>query len=117
MEVACNYSALHNFLRDTDADTWYLIGDVIDFWAIKRNKSWPNEASVIVQKLLRKARKGQRIVILPGNHDSELRELNGFNFGNIEITETAVYTLGDKKYFILHGDVFDSVIIMLDEAF
>ena len=107
----CNDTALLSFLRDNDADTWYIVGDFLDSWAIKRSRSWPMSHSVILQKILRKARKGQKFIILPGNHDSELRSFEGYELGNISVVDKAIYTTSaGKKYVVIHGDLFDSVI-------
>jgi UDP-2,3-diacylglucosamine pyrophosphatase LpxH len=108
---ACNRSGLHRFLEENDADTWYLNGDIIDFWALRRSRSWTNEDSGIIQKLLKKARHGQRIIVLPGNHDPNLRHLIGFELGNISVIEKALFeTIDGRKFIVMHGDVFDSVI-------
>ena len=107
---SCNYSALLDFLRDNDARRWYLVGDIIDMWAISRSRKWPNEASLVIQKFLQKARRGEEIILLPGNHDAKLREFVNFEFGNIKIVDEVIHETGGKKYLVLHGDAFDLVI-------
>src|SRR5262247_2086024 len=57
------------FLKQFDADTIYLVGDIIDFWKVRRGPHWPQAHSDVLQKLLRKARKGARVILIPGNHD------------------------------------------------
>jgi len=52
----CQAELLLDFLRHNDADTIYLVGDIIDFWRIKRNPHWPQQHNDVVQKLLRKVR-------------------------------------------------------------
>ena len=74
---------LLDFLRDNEADTYYLVGDIIDFWRIKRGAVWPQSHNDVLQKLLRKVRKGARMVFLPGNHDEGLRAYCGSQFGGI----------------------------------
>ena len=106
---ACNYASLFDFLKKNDADTWYIVGDFIDFWAVKRTRVWPVQAKRIMYQILCKSRQGQKFFILPGNHDSQLRD-SKWKKGNIEVVNTAVYESGGKKYLVLHGDVFDSVI-------
>jgi UDP-2,3-diacylglucosamine pyrophosphatase LpxH len=108
---ACQAEALLDFLRDNDADTIYLVGDIIDGWALKGGWYWPQSHNDVVQKLLRKARKGARIIYLPGNHDEFLRDFYGTHLGGIEVQETALHTGADgRRYVVLHGDAFDFVI-------
>ncbi|MCJ9723075.1 UDP-2,3-diacylglucosamine diphosphatase [Agrobacterium sp. SHOUNA12C] len=102
---------LLDFLRLHDADTIYLVGDIIDGWRLKRNWYWPQDCNDVVQKLLRKARKGTRIVYIPGNHDEFLRDFPGTHFGGIEVAQRAIHETADgKKYLVLHGDEFDVVV-------
>jgi UDP-2,3-diacylglucosamine pyrophosphatase LpxH len=102
---------LLDFLRYHEADTIFLVGDIIDGWRLKRSWYWPQGCNDVVQKLLRKAGKGTRIVYIPGNHDEFLRSFPGTHFGGIEVAERAVHEMADgKKYLVLHGDEFDVVV-------
>ena len=102
---------LLDFLRWHDADTIYLVGDIIDGWKMKNGWYWPQSHNDVVQKLLRKARKGSRIIYVPGNHDEFLRGYYGTHFGGIEVAETAVHTGVDgRRYLVIHGDHFDLVV-------
>jgi UDP-2,3-diacylglucosamine pyrophosphatase LpxH len=104
-------AALLEFLRHYDAETIYLVGDIVDGWRLKAVWHWPAEHNVVVQKMLRKARKGTRIIYIPGNHDEFLRDYCGDNFGGIEIAEEAICELTDgRRALILHGDKFDTVV-------
>lgn len=103
--------ALLEFLKKHDAETLYLVGDVIDGWRLRSAWYWPQSHNDVVQKLLRKVRKGARIVYVPGNHDEFLREFCGLSFGGIEIAETAIHEAADgRRYLVIHGDAFDMVI-------
>jgi UDP-2,3-diacylglucosamine pyrophosphatase LpxH len=103
--------ALLDFLKHTEADTIYLVGDIIDFWRIRRGAVWPQSHNDVLQKILRKVRKGTRVVFIPGNHDEGLREYCGTKFGGIEIERQAVHTTPDgKRYLVIHGDEFDVVV-------
>ncbi len=107
----CQSDLLLDFLKHNDADTFYLVGDMIDGWRLKSSWYWPQAHNDVVQKLLRKGRKGTRIVYLPGNHDEFLRDYYGTHFGGIEVVETAIHTAADgKRYLVIHGDVFDVVV-------
>ena len=107
----CQADRLLDFLRYHDADTIYLVGDIVDGWQLKSGWYWPQQHNDVVQKLLRKARKGARIVYVPGNHDEFLRDYYGTHFGGIEVTETAIHEAADgRRYLVVHGDVFDMVV-------
>ncbi|WP_029040924.1 UDP-2,3-diacylglucosamine diphosphatase [Cucumibacter marinus] len=108
---AIRVEQLLNFLRCHDADTIYLVGDIIDGWRLQKSWRWPEQYNLLTQKLLRKARKGSRIVYLPGNHDEFLREYLGTHFGDIEIVDKVVHHTADgKQYLVIHGDQFDVVV-------
>jgi UDP-2,3-diacylglucosamine pyrophosphatase LpxH len=107
----CQAGKLLDFLRYHDADTIYLVGDIVDGWALKSSWYWPQSHNDVVQKLLRKARKGTRIVYVPGNHDEFLRGYYGTHFGGIDVVEHAVHKGADgRTYLIVHGDHFDLVV-------
>ncbi|HEY0234924.1 MAG TPA: UDP-2,3-diacylglucosamine diphosphatase [Afipia sp.] len=102
---------LLDFLRVHDADTIYLVGDIIDGWALKSNWHWPQSHNDFVQKMLRRVRKGARVIYIPGNHDEFLRSYYGTHFGGIEVVENAVHVGVDgKRYLVIHGDIFDLVV-------
>lgn len=103
--------ALLEFLREHDADTIYLVGDFIDGWRLRSSWYWPQSHNDVIQKLLRKVRKGTRLVYIPGNHDEFLREFCGLCFGSIEVSDTAIHVAADgKRYLVIHGDLFDLVV-------
>jgi UDP-2,3-diacylglucosamine pyrophosphatase LpxH len=103
--------ALLDFLKHVDADVVYLVGDIVDFWKVRRGPHWPQSHNDVLQKLLRKSRKGTRIVFIPGNHDEALREYCGTTFGGIEIVRDTVHTSANgRRYLVLHGDEFDVIV-------
>jgi UDP-2,3-diacylglucosamine pyrophosphatase LpxH len=102
---------LLSFFRWHDADHIYLVGDIVDGWQLRSGWYWPQSHNDVVQKLLRKARKGTRITYVPGNHDEFLREYYGTHFGGIEVVENAIHTGADgRRYLVIHGDIFDLVV-------
>ncbi len=104
-------AALLDFLKTAEAETFYLVGDIIDFWKVQRGPHWPQSHNDVLQKLLRKARKGSRIVFIPGNHDDGLRDYCGMSFGGIELHRDAIHEAANgKRYLVLHGDEFDVVV-------
>jgi UDP-2,3-diacylglucosamine pyrophosphatase LpxH len=107
----CQAERLLDFLRHYDADLIYLVGDIVDGWQLKSGWYWPQAHNDIVQKLLRKARKGARVIYIPGNHDEFLRGFYGTHFGGIEVVESAIHEAADRRrYLVIHGDLFDVVI-------
>jgi len=107
----CQAGRLIDFLRYHEADTIYLVGDIVDGWALKSSWYWPQEHNDVVQKLLRTARKGARLIYVPGNHDEFLRDYYGTHFGGIEVMEHAIHVAGDgMRYLVIHGDLFDLVV-------
>ena len=61
--------ALLHFLKHTRSETLYLVGDIVDGWQLEKRFFWPQEHDDVIQKLLRKARHGTRVIYIPGNHD------------------------------------------------
>lgn len=109
----CQAAALIDFLREHDAETIYLVGDIVDMWRFRRKGFyWPQAHNDVVQKLLRKARSGTNIVYIPGNHDEGLRNYLGQHFGGIEVRERDVHGTADgKRFLVIHGDEFDMVVM------
>ncbi len=108
---ACQAQMLIDFLHEHDAETIYLVGDIVDFWRIKRGAIWPQPHNDVLQKLLEKVRKGARVIYIPGNHDEGLRDYCGTKFGGIEIMRDAIHeTASGKRYLVIHGDEFDVVV-------
>ncbi|MGF1650260.1 MAG: UDP-2,3-diacylglucosamine diphosphatase [Hyphomicrobiaceae bacterium] len=107
----CQAELLINFLDEHDADTIYLVGDILDFWRIKRGAIWPQAHNDVLQRLLGKVRRGTKVIYIPGNHDDGLRDYCGSRFGGIELVRDAVFTAADgKRYLVIHGDEFDVVV-------
>lgn len=107
----CQAERVLDFLRHHDADTIYLVGDIIDGWQLKSGWYWPQTHNDIVQKFLRKARKGTLIVYVPGNHDDFLRAYLGIHLGGVIVEEPSVHIgANGKRYLVIHGDLFDAVV-------
>jgi len=107
----CQAVALLDFLKHHPSDTLFLVGDIIDGWQLRRKWFWPQAHNDVVQKLLRRSRKGCRVVFVPGNHDEFARQFDGQRFGGIEVLNETVHTLVDgRRLWVVHGDHFDGVI-------
>ncbi len=107
----CQAVALLDFLRDVECETLYLVGDIIDGWQLRRSWYWPQTHNDVVQKLLRKARKGTRVIFVPGNHDEFARKYVAHNFGGVDVVDDAMHLTADgRRLWVTHGDHFDGVI-------
>jgi UDP-2,3-diacylglucosamine pyrophosphatase LpxH len=105
-----NPTALLDFLRDYDFETLYVVGDLIDIWSLRRIRYWPQEHNDVIQKILRKARKGTRVIYIPGNHDEMVNEFEG-SYGNITITKEATHETADgRRILVIHGHELDTVV-------
>ncbi len=108
---ACQAEAFLDFLRVCETPRIYLVGDIVDFWRIKRGVYWPQAHNDVLQKLLRKARKGTDLVFIPGNHDEAMRDYCGSRFGGVAIERNIIHVGADgRRYLVMHGDEFDVVV-------
>ncbi|TDR76659.1 UDP-2,3-diacylglucosamine diphosphatase [Paludibacterium purpuratum] len=107
----CRADHLLDFLRHHESDYLYLVGDIVDGWQLKKSWYWKQSHNDVVQKVLRKARKGTRVIYIPGNHDEMARQFAGLDFGGIAIRMQAEHITADgKRLLVTHGDEFDGVI-------
>ena len=107
----CRANAVLDFLRHVECEQLFLVGDIIDGWQLKRNWYWPQTHNDVVQKVLRKARKGTRVIFVPGNHDEFARRYVEHIFGGIEVAEDWIHHTADgRRLWITHGDLFDGVV-------
>lgn len=104
----CKARRLVRFLRQNDCEQLYLVGDIFDGWALKRRWFWNQQYNDVIQKLLRRARKGCKITYIPGNHDDFARTYDGMKLGGITIRRQTKHTTVDgRNLLVLHGDEFD----------
>jgi UDP-2,3-diacylglucosamine pyrophosphatase LpxH len=108
----CNAAMLLDFLDHTDSDTLYLVGDIIDGWRLRKRFYWPAAHNDVVRRVLKRAKRGTRIVYIPGNHDEMFRQFSGLNFGGVEIRRKAIHETADgRRLLIIHGDEFDTIML------
>ncbi|MBX9800635.1 MAG: UDP-2,3-diacylglucosamine diphosphatase, partial [Burkholderiaceae bacterium] len=109
--TGCQAQRLLEFLRKTESDTLYLVGDIIDGWQLKRRWYWEQAHNDVVQTVLKKAKKGTEVIFVPGNHDEAVRQFIDLDFGGIRIRDELIHTTAQgKRMLVLHGDRFDGVI-------
>jgi UDP-2,3-diacylglucosamine pyrophosphatase LpxH len=107
----CKASFLLDFLKSTDCEYLYLVGDIVDLWAMKRGLFWPQQHNDVIRTILGKAKHGTKVIYIPGNHDDPIRDYHGMAFGNVEIRKEHIHTTADgRRLLLMHGDQFDSAI-------
>ncbi|MEQ8228108.1 MAG: UDP-2,3-diacylglucosamine diphosphatase [Rhodospirillales bacterium] len=107
----CQAEMLLDFLKHTESKYLYLVGDIIDGWRMRRAWYWRQAHNDVIQKILRKARKGTRVVYVPGNHDENFRDFANHRFGRVAVLNEAFHTMADgRRFLIIHGDQFDGVV-------
>lgn len=106
----CQAELLLDFLKYNESEELILVGDIIDGWRLKQAWHWPQTHNDVVQKLLRKVRKGSRVVFIPGNHDEFARDFLNMEFGGVEVVDSMIHETADgRKFIVMHGDQFDIV--------
>lgn len=108
---ACNAEFLLDFLKQTESEYLYLVGDMIDFWSMRTSWYWPQLHNQVVQLILAKAAKGTKVIYVPGNHDEMFRDYVGKTFSGVKICAEAIHkTVDGRKLLVMHGDEFDSIV-------
>lgn len=107
----CSAEYLADFLRSIRCERLYLVGDIIDFWYLKKRRYWSQSHNNVVRCLLGKAKHDTEVIFIPGNHDEVLRQYDGVQLGNVRIVKEALHVSPDgRRYLILHGDQFDMIV-------
>ncbi len=107
----CQADVLLDFLKHNDSEKLYLVGDIIDFWALSKKMYWPRDHNTVIQKVLRKARHGTQIIYIPGNHDENVRDYDNHVFGDITVKNSDVHTTSSgKRFLVVHGDEYDTIV-------
>ena len=101
---------LLDFLREYESEILYVVGDLIDIWQLRRGIYWPQQHNDVIQKILRKARKGTRVIYVPGNHDDFLAKFYGA-YGNVVVQKHAIHRCSDgRRMLVIHGHELDTVV-------
>lgn len=102
--------SLLGFLKSFECETLYVVGDLIDLWAMKRGLYWTQEHSDVIQKILRKGRRGARVIYIPGNHDERVSDFIG-TYANVRIQSRCLHTTTDgRRLLVVHGHELDTVV-------
>ncbi|WP_353857730.1 UDP-2,3-diacylglucosamine diphosphatase [Azospirillum formosense] len=107
----CKAEYLLDFLKHNESDHLYLVGDIVDGWRLRKTWYWPQAHNDVVQKILRRARKGVQVYYIPGNHDEAARDYTGLQFGGVQVVEEMIHVTADgRRLLVTHGDRFDVVV-------
>jgi UDP-2,3-diacylglucosamine pyrophosphatase LpxH len=107
----CKADFLLDFLRWNESEMLFLVGDIVDGWRMRRSWYWTQSHNDVIQKILRKARKGTKVTYIPGNHDEWLREYTQIELGGIKVIDEAVHITADgRRLLVIHGDAYDGVV-------
>ena len=108
----CHAETLLEFLKTTESEYLYLVGDIVDVWNMKKGLYWPQQHNNVLRTILGKSKFGTKVIYIPGNHDEIFRDYTNLTFGNIEVQQEAIHTTATgKKILILHGDQFDNAVV------
>lgn len=108
----CKADFLLDFLKNTESEFLYLVGDIFDNWLLKKTWFWPQTHNDVIQKMLRKARKGTKVFFVPGNHDEFAREYVDNEFGRVEVRKELIHTSANgRRFLVMHGDEADGVML------
>ena len=109
----CQAHLILDMLRHVEAETIYLVGDIIDGWRLRKSWYWDDSHDDVLRQILRQARGGTEVTYIPGNHDEMFRAWLGLGLeiGGIRLRREAVHTTAaGKRLLVIHGDEFDSVV-------
>lgn len=98
------------FLKQFRCENLILNGDIIDGWQLKKSGSWKRKHTRFFNRILKLMENHQTAVYyLRGNHDDFLDQILPLQVGRLQILSDMTYESNGKKYFVTHGDIFDSV--------
>ena len=101
---------LVRFLKQYECKNLILNGDIIDGWQLKKSGKWKRKHTRFFTRILKMIEEdGTKVTYLRGNHDDFLDQILPFKMGGLTITRDMIYESNGKKYYIVHGDVFDSI--------
>src|ERR1700741_4681247 len=98
------------FLKFNTCDTLILNGDIIDGWQLRRSGKWKKKHTKFFKLILTYVSMQKcKVIYIRGNHDDFLDEILPFEIGNFCIKKYFTYHSNGKKYFVVHGDLFDTI--------
>lgn len=101
---------LVRFLKKNTCETLIMNGDIIDGWRLKKNGKWKKKHTRFFRLVFKMIEKSNtRVIYTRGNHDDFLDHILPFDLGNLSIVKEYTLYSNNKKYWVIHGDIFDSV--------
>jgi UDP-2,3-diacylglucosamine pyrophosphatase LpxH len=99
------------FLRYYSCQKLILNGDIVDGWQLKQYGTWKKKHTAFFKTVLKQiVRHDTKVIYLRGNHDDFLDQMMPLKVGrNFSIRKDYTLTSGTKKFYVTHGDVFDSI--------
>jgi UDP-2,3-diacylglucosamine pyrophosphatase LpxH len=107
----CKAQYLLQLLKRVRCQRIYLVGDIVDVWAMHRRVYWPESHNLVLRQLLSKSRAGVEVFYIPGNHDQNFREFCGNDFGHVKVRKEMVHLCSDgRRMLVTHGDELDYAV-------
>ncbi len=98
------------FLKSNTCESLILNGDIIDGWQLRKGGKWKKKHTRFFRVVLKMMEKHNTdVVYLRGNHDDFLDNIIPFIFGDIWIVKDHIHYSNGKKYYVIHGDIFDAI--------
>lgn len=102
------------FLKENSCDTLILNGDIIDGWQLRKSGKWKKRHTSFFRLLMKwLSATDTKVIYLRGNHDDFLDEVLPMQLGNFTLDRTYIHESFGKRYFVVHGDIFDTVTTKL----
>ncbi len=101
---------LNRFLKYNSCETLILNGDIVDGWQLRKSGAWKRKHTRFFQRILKMIEEhNTQVIYLRGNHDDFLDQVLPMKVGNLTIQRDYVLKSGDKSFYVVHGDIFDSI--------
>ncbi|GGB49463.1 UDP-2,3-diacylglucosamine diphosphatase [Shewanella inventionis] len=109
--IDCKAEFLLHFLNHSQCDYLYLVGDIVDVWALKKRVYWPDSHDKVIKKILELAASGTQVIYIPGNHDEAFKAYADSHFRGVTLAKQHIHeSINGKRFLMLHGDQFDSQV-------
>lgn len=105
--LGCRADLLLSFLQANRAETYVLVGDILDLWH-PLLPHWTEDAARVLNHLKQRRAEGARLIYLRGNHDPDPGRAPAEKRLDVAPVDSLMHQAGDRRtYLVLHGDVAD----------